>query len=102
LDVTNGSVINVEEQAVVSKRSAVPPGFGDDKGHQFSSPFWRRFQALLVALVVCRGLMILCVLPLFEGWDKYQHIAYVQHLRKTGLPPRMGFRQSPGNCLTRW
>jgi hypothetical protein len=35
-------------------------------------------------LVVCRGLVALCVLPPFEGWDEYQHVAYVEHVRATG------------------
>ena len=30
---------------------------------------WRRFRVLLVGLVLCRGLVLLCVMPPFEGWD---------------------------------
>jgi hypothetical protein len=39
---------------------------------------------LLVGLVVCRGLVLLCVLPPFEGWDEYQHVGFVAHVAETG------------------
>jgi hypothetical protein len=48
------------------------------------SPSWRRLRWLLVGLVLCRGLAAVCVLPPFEGWDEYQHVAYVEHVRATG------------------
>ena len=46
------------------------------------SHFWRRLRVLLVALVVCRGVVLLSILPPFEGWDEYQHVAYVEHMRR--------------------
>lgn len=46
-----------------------------------------RFGALLIALFVARGVALLCVMPPFEGWDEYQHVAYVQHLLETGEDP---------------
>ena len=46
--------------------------------------FWRRACILLVGLVVARGVMYLCVLPPFEGWDEYQHVGYVEHVVETG------------------
>ena len=48
------------------------------------SHFWRRLRVFLVALVVCRGIVVLSILPPFEGWDEYQHVAYVEHMRQTG------------------
>jgi hypothetical protein len=26
--------------------------------------------------------MLLCVIPIFEGWDEYQHVAYIQYLNE--------------------
>ena len=52
--------------------------------------FWRRMRLLLVALVVCRGVVVLSILPPFEGWDEYQHVAYVEHMRQTGQAPIAG------------
>ncbi|MDR3622583.1 MAG: glycosyltransferase family 39 protein [Paludisphaera borealis] len=54
------------------------------------SRFGRRFGVLLFALVVVRGVVLMCVLPPFEGWDEYQHVAYVQHLRDAGRAPVAG------------
>ena len=34
--------------------------------------------------MICRGLVILCVMPPFEAWDEYQHVGYVEHVRETG------------------
>jgi hypothetical protein len=48
------------------------------------SRFFRRFRLLLAGLVVCRGLVYLCVMPPFEGWDEYQHVGYVVHVLETG------------------
>ena len=45
---------------------------------------------MLVALVVCRGIVVLSILPPFEGWDEYQHVAYVEHMRQTGRAPVAG------------
>ena len=45
---------------------------------------WWRFRVLLVGLVLCRGLVLLCVMPPFEGWDEYQHVGYVVHVGETG------------------
>jgi len=44
----------------------------------------------LIALVVVRGVVLMCVVPPFEGWDEYQHVAYVQHLREAGRAPVAG------------
>ena len=63
---------------------------GDDRLCPPGSLFWRRLRLLLVALVVCRGIVVLCILPPFEGWDEYQHVAYVEHIRQTGRAPVAG------------
>ncbi len=34
--------------------------------------------------------MVLSILPPFEGWDEYQHVAYVEHIRQTGRAPVAG------------
>ena len=49
-----------------------------------TTTFWPRVRYLLVGLLVCRGLIVLCVVPPFEGWDEYQHVGYVEHVRRTG------------------
>ena len=56
---------------------------------------WRRFCALLVVLFLARGLFVLSVLPPYEGWDEYQHIAYIEHLAQTGRAPVLHESQVP-------
>ncbi|MBN2489337.1 MAG: hypothetical protein JXQ29_00610 [Planctomycetes bacterium] len=51
---------------------------------------WQRFRLVLVGLFLFRGLALLCVFPPFEGWDEYQHVAYIVHLLEQGEPPRPG------------
>ena len=41
---------------------------------------WRHFVWLLILLVLAQGTALMCVMPLLEGWDEYQHIAYIQYL----------------------
>src|SRR5439155_22851733 len=60
---------------------------------------WLRLRALLVALVVCRGLVYLGVLPLFEGWDEYEHVGYVVHVLETGRPAEPGRTNVPPSLL---
>ncbi len=67
--------------------------FGED------DRFWKRARLLLVALVVCRGLVWLCVLPPFEGWDEYQHVGYVQHVAETGEAAVFGETNVPASLL---
>jgi hypothetical protein len=42
---------------------------------------------LLVAAFLARGPLYLSVFPPFEGWDEYQHLAYIAHLDETGTIP---------------
>ncbi len=51
---------------------------------------WNRFCALMIALFLARAVFLLSVLPPFEGWDEYQHIAYVAHLIEHNSPPVHG------------
>ena len=60
---------------------------------------WKRIRLLLVALVACRGLVWLCVLPPFEGWDEYQHVGYVQHVAETGEAAILGETNAPRSLL---
>lgn len=60
---------------------------------------WNRIRLLLVGLVVCRGLVWLCVLPPFEGWDEYQHVGYVQHVAETGEAAILGETNAPRSLL---
>ncbi|MBK8271170.1 MAG: phospholipid carrier-dependent glycosyltransferase [Planctomycetes bacterium] len=47
-------------------------------------------MALLVALFIVRGLFELSILPPFEGWDEYQHIAFIQFYNENGREPVLG------------
>jgi hypothetical protein len=42
--------------------------------------------ALIIAFLA-RAPLYLSVLPPFEGWDEYQHLAYIAHLDETGSIP---------------
>ena len=57
---------------------------GARDGEANGSAFWPKVRWLLVGLVLCRGVVDLCVLPPFEGWDEYQHVGYVEHVHQTG------------------
>ncbi|MCZ6681917.1 MAG: hypothetical protein O7B26_01960, partial [Planctomycetota bacterium] len=52
---------------------------------QFSN--WRRYCALLAVIFLVRGIFYLSVLPPFEGWDEYQHLAYVAFVAENGRSP---------------
>jgi len=62
---------------------------------------WSRFRWLLTGLVLCRGLVYLCVLPPFEGWDEYQHVGYVEQIRATGRTPVLWQTKYPPGLLRR-
>ena len=48
---------------------------------------WRRFCALSAVIFLVRGMFVLSVLPPFEGWDEYQHLAYIAFLVEHGRDP---------------
>lgn len=60
---------------------------------------FRQLRRVLVGILVCRGLAYLCVLPLFEGWDEYEHVGYVVHVAETGRPAVPGQTNVPGSLL---
>jgi hypothetical protein len=61
----------------------------------------RGLKVILVALVLCRGLVLLCVMPPFEGWDEFQHVAYIVHLCETGQRPILGETIVPQSLQSR-
>ena len=48
---------------------------------------WWLCAGLFVAAFLARGPLYLAVFPPFEGWDEYQHLAYIVHLDETGTLP---------------
>jgi 4-amino-4-deoxy-L-arabinose transferase-like glycosyltransferase len=48
---------------------------------------WRRFCALLLLLFLARAVFVLSVLPPFEGWDEYQHVAHIAYIAENGRSP---------------
>jgi hypothetical protein len=48
---------------------------------------WWLVAGLLIAAFLARGPLYLSVFPPFEGWDEYQHLAYIVHLDSTGTIP---------------
>ena len=57
---------------------------------RFHDRGWLWFRMILTGLVLCRGLVLLCVMPPFEAWDEYQHVGYLAYLAETGRAPRSG------------
>jgi 4-amino-4-deoxy-L-arabinose transferase-like glycosyltransferase len=60
---------------------------------------WRRLRVILTGLVLCRGIVLLCVFPPFEGWDEYQHVGYIVYLNETGNRPWLGEADVPASLL---
>lgn len=50
---------------------------------------WPRFCGLLTMLFLARAAFVLSILPPFEGWDEYQHLAYIAFLAENGRPPAL-------------
>ena len=48
---------------------------------------WWLVAGLLIGAFLARGPLYLSVFPPFEGWDEYQHLAYIDHLDETGTIP---------------
>jgi hypothetical protein len=48
---------------------------------------WWLLAGLLITAFLARGPLYLSVFPPFEGWDEYQHLAYIVHLDETGTIP---------------
>ncbi len=62
-----------------------------------SAPDWKKISIAIVLLVLVRGVLLLSVLPPFEGWDEYQHIAYIVYLREHHEMP--SFRTTVPNSM---
>ncbi len=56
---------------------------------KFFSPTenWFNFCVLLTAIFLLKGIVYLSVIPPFEGWDEFQHLAYIVHLDEHGEQP---------------
>ncbi len=50
----------------------------------------RAFAVLLLLLFVLRGIQMQCLYPPLEGYDEYQHIAYLVFLNENHHPPVYG------------
>lgn len=50
---------------------------------------WRGFCLILLLAFFLKGIAYMAVLPPFEGWDEYQHLAYIVHLEKSHTRPVM-------------
>jgi len=48
---------------------------------------WWLVASLLIAAFLARAPLYLSVFPPFEGWDEYQHLAYIVHLDSMGTIP---------------
>lgn len=72
----------------------VPPGHALDGGdatatsrERTRSRAWWLVAGLLITAFLARAPLYLSVFPPFEGWDEYQHLAYIAHLDETGTIP---------------
>lgn len=52
--------------------------------------FDRSLFFILPAIVLLRGVVVLCILPPLGAWDEDQHIAYIDHINRTGRAPELG------------
>ena len=55
-----------------------------------SSRRWWLIAAVLIAAFLARAPLYLSVFPPFEGWDEYQHLAYIVHLDRARAIPVLG------------
>ena len=56
---------------------------------------WKKICLAITLLIIARGVFVLCVLPPFEGWDEYQHIAYIVYIKEQREIPRYGHSTVP-------
>jgi len=61
---------------------------------------WKRISLAIALIVVVRGLFVLCVLPPFEGWDEFSHIAYVVYLKETAELPQPESSNTPASMAS--
>lgn len=59
---------------------------------------WPHYCALLVLIFLVRAVFVLSILPPFEGWDEYQHLAHIAFISENGRSPVLGGGDSvPGS-----
>src|SRR5438105_10181252 len=56
---------------------------------------WKRMCLAIAALILVRGILVLCVLPPFEGWDEFSHISYVVYIKEQKQLPILGSSNTP-------
>ncbi len=59
------------------------------------------FSLLLIAVFSCKALVYLSILPPFEGWDEYQHVAYIAYLEEHHERPVLHRADVPRDLLRR-
>ncbi len=73
-----------------SVASSMAGGSSGADGPIRAREFDRSLFFILPALVLLRGIVVLCILPPLGAWDEDQHIAYVDHINRTGRAPELG------------
>jgi hypothetical protein len=72
--------------ATTTERNNGGVGTAGSRERNLSRTWWL-VAGLLIAAFLARGPLYLSVFPPFEGWDEYQHLAYIVHLDSTGRIP---------------
>lgn len=60
---------------------------------------WRRVSLLLLSILFLRGLLLLCILPPWEGIDEYQHLGYIAFLLQEHRLPVVGEDSVPDSIV---
>ncbi|WP_165073532.1 hypothetical protein [Paludisphaera rhizosphaerae] len=58
-----------------------------------------RLRLIVVGLVLARGVVGLTQTPPFEGWDEYQHVAYIGYIHDTGQRAILNQTQVPADLI---
>lgn len=56
---------------------------------------WKRICLAIALLILVRGILVLSVLPPFEGWDEFNHVSYVVYLKEQKQLPILGSSNMP-------
>lgn len=56
---------------------------------------WWLVCVLVTAIFLLRAAALLTVLPPFEGWDEYQHLAHILYVVENGKSPTLGESEVP-------
>jgi len=65
----------------------------------WQDPTWRRICLLILALFCVRGLFVLCFYPPLEGFDEFQHIAYIHYVNENRAVPRFEEALFPASLI---